>query len=94
MKMLKPENFIRVALATAGLIAVLTPLPTQEARAVSAKVEDACREDYFRHCAAYEIGSSSLRMCMESKSKQLSQVCIRALIDSGEVDRSRIRRRS
>lgn len=90
----KSERAVRWTLAVAGVIAVLGPWPVHTARAVSADVENACREDYFRHCAAYSVGSPALRICMESKSKQLSQSCIRALIDAGEVDRSRLKRRS
>ena len=62
------------------------------ALAVSPRVENACRDDYFRYCSAYPVGSAALRLCMESKSKNLSQTCVRALIDAGEVDRRRIKR--
>jgi hypothetical protein len=89
----KSERDVRWALIAVGLAAVMAPWPTQSARAVSPEVENACREDYFRHCAAYTVGSPALRLCMEAKSKELSQTCIRALIDSGEVDRSRIKKR-
>ncbi len=85
------------ALAKTGTLAAVLTLVgcgalTAPAQAYSARVEDACSSDYFRHCAGYPLGSASLRLCMESKSKQLSQTCIRALIDAGEVDRRRVRR--
>jgi len=62
------------------------------ATSYSEKVEEACRDDYLRLCAGYPLGSASLRLCMESKSKQISPSCIRALVDAGEVDRRRLRR--
>ena len=61
-------------------------------QAYSPKVESACRDDYFRLCPGYPVGSASLRLCMESKSKQMSQSCVTALINAGEVDRRRIKR--
>ena len=71
-----------IAIALAGAAAV----------AYSPRVENACRDDYFRYCPGYPVGSASLRLCMESKSKQLSRTCVTALIDSGEVDRRRLKR--
>ena len=62
------------------------------ADAYSPRVENACRDDYFRFCPAYPVGSASLRLCMESKAKQISNSCVRALIDAGEVDRRRLKR--
>lgn len=62
------------------------------AGAVSSKVENACRDDYFRHCSAYAVGSTSLRNCMQSKANQLSRSCINALVDAGYIDRRRLRR--
>jgi len=38
------------------------------------------------------VNSSQLRACMESKANEISWVCVSALIDSGEVDRKRVRR--
>lgn len=60
--------------------------------AYTAKVENACRADYFSHCPGYPVGSASLRLCMEAKSKQLSSGCIDALVKAGLVDRRRIAR--
>jgi hypothetical protein len=60
--------------------------------AYSEKVENACRDDYFRLCSGYPLGSASLRLCMESKSKDVSRSCVTALISAGEVDRRRMKR--
>lgn len=75
-----------------GCLLVVTALSAHAAPAYSPKVEAACRDDYFRFCPGYPLGSASLRLCMESKSKQLTQSCVSALIQAGEVDRRRIKR--
>jgi hypothetical protein len=75
------------------LIAAVAAMATSgPAPAVSQKVEDACRDDYFRHCSAYSVGTSSLRLCMESKASSLTRSCVRALIDAGVVDRRRLKK--
>jgi hypothetical protein len=65
---------------------------TMPAAAVNKKVERACRADFKRLCPSYNPESSSARACMESKSNEISSICMNALIDAGEVDRRRARR--
>lgn len=59
------------------------------ASAASAKVERACRSDYFQFCPSYEVGSAALRNCMRQAGRRLSPRCIDALRDSGEGPRRR-----
>jgi hypothetical protein len=80
---------VTLAACVSGTVAISA---AASASAYSSKVEDACRDDYFRHCSSYPVNSAALRLCMESKSNSLSQTCIRALIDSGMVDRRRLKR--
>lgn len=75
------------AIAFASAMTVAAP-----AVAYTAKVENACRADYFQNCPGYPLGSASLRLCMESKSKQISRGCADALVKAGLVDRRRIAR--
>ncbi len=58
------------------------------ADATSQKVRNACRDDYFRFCPAYEPDSAKMRQCMRQAGKRLSKQCIDALVDSGQVRRS------
>lgn len=81
---------LRAAVVVASIAAAL--IAGGRAEAYTAKVENACRADYFSHCPGYPVGSASLRLCMESKSKQLSSGCIDALIKAGLVDRRRVAR--
>lgn len=78
----------------AGTLATAALATTQiePAQAYPPTVENACSADYFKHCASYPLGSASLRLCMESKSKELSASCITALVDAGLVDRRRLKR--
>lgn len=59
------------------------------AAAFSKSVEKACKGDYKRLCPQYKASSPQLRACMEAKSSEISNKCVTALIDSGEVDRKR-----
>ncbi|MGE0699688.1 MAG: hypothetical protein AB7O57_11365 [Hyphomicrobiaceae bacterium] len=49
------------------------------------EVENQCRDDYFRFCSPYALGSVELRQCMEAKGKTLSTNCRQALKDAGYV---------
>ena len=66
-------------------------LPAQAA--ITAKVKQACVSDYKRLCPKYKVGSTQLRACMEAKQSEISWECVSALIDAGEVDRTRAARR-
>lgn len=79
----------RFATATLALAAVL--LSAGFANAASARVERACKNDYFQFCPSYEVGSAGLRNCMRQAGRRLSPRCIDALRDSGEIPRSRRR---
>lgn len=78
------------ALTLIGCVAFAT---TNAATAYSPQVQRACRADYNRFCPGYPLYSATLRQCMEAKAQQLSPVCVSALIDSGEVERSRLSKR-
>ena len=77
---------------TAAFLAIAATCLATPANAFSKQVEKACRSDYKNLCPHYRVNSSQLRACMESKANEISWGCISALIDSGEVDRKRVRR--
>ncbi len=87
-------NLLMLCAIVAGIFAgaALSITQTEPAQAYPPTVENACSADYFKHCASYPLGSASLRLCMESKSKELSANCITALVDAGLVDRRRLKR--
>jgi hypothetical protein len=63
------------------------------ADAYSRKVRNACSADYASLCSQYKQGSTKLRRCFESNRKVLSEECISALVDAGEVPARYLRRR-
>jgi hypothetical protein len=46
-----------------------------------------CRGDYQRYCKAYPLGSEALRACMSRSRRKLSNLCVDALVDAGEMTR-------
>lgn len=65
--------------------------------AIAGRIDDrlkvACSGDYDRFCKGYKLESSKLRSCMRAKGKQLSTVCVEALVDAGWVSRKVLRNR-
>jgi hypothetical protein len=80
------------ALAVVAMTGIGVAAPVVPAGAFSKAVQKACRADYKNLCPQYRVNSPQLRTCMESKSSEISWACIEALIDSGEVDKKRVRR--
>lgn len=61
-----------------------------QAYAVSLAVKLACRDDYFAHCSMHAVGSPGVRKCMRDVGPRLSQGCISALADAGEIKKAKI----
>lgn len=72
----------------AGLVAI-----SPAAEAYSDRVRRACTGDYKRLCGQYKPNSPQVRTCMEANAFSISGPCVSALVDSGEVDGSRVKRR-
>ena len=66
-------------------LAAVTSLTATAALAFTKKVETDCAGDYQNFCSQYAPGTTQLRSCFESNRKGLSKICIRALVDAGEV---------
>ena len=84
----------RVAVAAAAVLGAIALIPV-EAGAVSERVRKACKDDYFRFCPSYEVGTPQLRTCISQAGKRraLTPRCLNALIDAGEVPRKYLSRR-
>lgn len=75
-------------LAHAGIISAATFMATAvPASAFSDRVQSSCTSDYISFCSRHDPDSPALRYCMESNRNKLSQQCINALVDAGEVPR-------
>jgi hypothetical protein len=81
-----------IGLSTCGL-ATAHPAAAQSST-YPPEVETQCKDDYFRYCSPYALGSDELRRCMEAKGMALSSHCQQALKNAGYVKLDRIRRGS
>jgi hypothetical protein len=82
---------MRIRLLTTGfaaiLVSVLMVLPAA-ANPVTEREQRDCRAEYQRYCKAYPLGSEGLRACMSRSVRKLSNMCVNALVDAGEMTRS------
>lgn len=44
-----------------------------------------CRGDYHKYCSEYGLGTEALRACMSRNIKKVSNMCVAALVDAGEM---------
>ncbi len=80
-------------LIAGGVFIALTVVAAWPASAVSQRVMNACKADYFRFCASYAPDTAELKTCMSQVGKRLSPGCKDALVASGEIRRSQLARR-
>ena len=62
--------------------------------AVDARIEAACSNDYFAHCAQHDPEGRAVRRCMRANGEKLTPSCIDALVAAGEVSKNEVARRS
>ena len=58
-----------------------------DATAYTARVRSACKTDFYKFCPSYKPDSPQLRECMRSAGGNISNRCLDALADSGEISR-------
>jgi hypothetical protein len=76
------------------LVAVLVALSTSaSAGPVTEEEKKYCAHDYRQYCGDDGLGSNLLRDCMSKHGKDLSQQCIKALVDAGEVSEAEVEKR-
>ena len=63
------------------------------ASAYSEAVRKHCRSDYKKYCGEYGLETNALRNCMNRHGDKLSDACVRALVQSGEVSQREVDRR-
>jgi hypothetical protein len=89
---------LRVSRAAAVLAGIVTlaggmSVASSDAHAYDERVRRACTGDYRRLCGQYKPHTPQLRSCMEANAFSISGPCVSALVDSGEVDGSKVRKR-
>ena len=80
--------------AFAALGSSILALGVTDASAVSSRVESACANDYMAYCSQHDPNGSGVRRCMRANGLRLSDTCVNALIEAGEVSRSEVARRA
>lgn len=92
---LQSRMTVRVPVTWITAVAMLAAVGSAAAQTTyPAAVESYCKEDYFRYCAPYALGTEELRRCMEANGKTLSRNCQQALKDAGYVKPDRLRKGS
>src|SRR5262245_43577285 len=69
---------------------IVLAFSVNHAYAVSLAVKLACRDDYFAHCSMHAVGTPGVRQCMRAVGPRLSQRCISALADAGEIGKKKM----
>ena len=82
---MKIKYFTAVCVAISALFLISIP---GVAASVSDPVKQACKGDYQRYCKAYKVGTEGLRACMSRSIKKVSNVCVSALVKSGEMSKA------
>ena len=63
----------------------LTLLPAIAAQPITEREKRDCPNDYHRLCGDYGLGTEALRACMSRNIKKVSNMCVAALVDAGEM---------
>jgi ABC-type sugar transport system substrate-binding protein len=76
-----------------AFVAALLAMALPSAAQYSEVVKGACKNDYKRFCSVYALDDPGLRKCMDKAGPSLSQRCVAALVNSGEVSYQRATQR-
>jgi hypothetical protein len=60
-------------------------VPAAVAGVVTEREKRDCPNDYHKYCGEYGLGTEGLRACMSRNIKKISNVCVAALVDAGEM---------
>jgi hypothetical protein len=64
-----------------------------DAKPITEAEKKHCAAAYHKYCGEYGLESAALRNCMSRIGRSLSNACIDALIEAGEVSRTEVERR-
>lgn len=73
-------------------IAIACLSATAAYAAVTQRVKNACRSEYYAFCSEHAVPSPGLRSCMRAVQDQLSQRCLKELVAAGEVSGEEVRK--
>lgn len=64
---------------------LLISFPAVAEDGISEREKRDCRPDYRKYCNEYGLGTEALRACMSRSIKKISNMCVAALVDAGEM---------
>ena len=64
-----------------------------DAKPITEAEKKHCASAYHKYCGEYGLESAALRNCMSRIGRSLSNACIDALMEAGEVSRADVERR-
>jgi len=74
------------AAAGAAIFAcLLISFPAMAEDGITERQKRDCRGDYRKYCSEYGLGTEALRACMSRSIKKISNMCVAALVDAGEM---------
>lgn len=73
-----------IALGAALFAFALLSLPAMAGNITERERRD-CQADYHKYCSEYGLGTEALRACMSRNIKKISNVCVAALVDAGDM---------
>jgi len=79
---------MKSATAAFAVFAVIVMALPAAAGTVTERMRRDCRSDYNRYCRAYTVGSEGLRACMSRSIRRISNRCVAALVDGGEMTKA------
>ena len=74
-------------------ILVFASAVAADAKPITEAEKKHCASAYHKYCGEYGLESLALRNCMSRIGRSLSNACIDALIEAGEVSRAEVERR-
>ena len=64
---------------------ILISFPAVAEDGITERQKRDCRGDYRKYCSEYGLGTEALRACMSRSIKKISNMCVAALVDAGEM---------
>jgi hypothetical protein len=77
----------------AGLVLAAICFGTAQSAPVSKHVQNHCVQDYKKYCHEWGIETKGLTNCMHRHGDRLTNACIAALVQAGEVSQAEVNRR-
>ena len=86
------EGHMHILVSGLLMLAVVAVSATTADAAITQRVKNACRSEYYAFCSAHAVPSAGLSTCMRGVQDQLSQACLKELVAAGEVSKEEVRR--